>query len=67
MPAQNYRMIMNRKLQNITLIHEHMSIDLSEGDLGSDSYDLLCEELTSIYAMDVRRIVDMTTRSWDEM
>lgn len=49
-------------MQDITLIHEHMSIDLSDGDLGSDSYDLLCEELASVYDMGVRRIADMTNQ-----
>ena len=53
---------MNENIKDITLIHEHMSIDLSNGDLGSDSYALLREELSALYAMGVRRIVDMTNQ-----
>jgi len=29
-------------LDGYTLMHEHMSIDLTPGDLGTDSFELLC-------------------------
>ncbi len=43
-----------------TLMHEHMSIALSPGDLGTDSFEPLCEELRDLYRLGVRRIVDLT-------
>ncbi len=49
--------------EGYTLMHEHMSINLSEGDLGSDSFDLLCEDLKAAYCYGVRNIADMTNQS----
>lgn len=46
-----------------TLMHEHMSIDLTEGDLGSDSFDILCSDLKQAYDYGVRNIIDMTNQS----
>jgi phosphotriesterase-related protein len=46
-----------------TLMHEHMSIDLSPGDLGTESFDLLCSDLADAYRYGVRNIVDMTNQS----
>ena len=46
-----------------TLMHEHMSINLSPGDLGTESFDLLCSDLMDAYRYGVRNIVDMTNQS----
>lgn len=43
-----------------TLTHEHMTIALSPGDLGTDSFDALCGDLRELYGWGVRRIVDLT-------
>ena len=43
-----------------TLMHEHMSIDLSPGDLGTGSFAPLCEDLRELRRWGVRRIVDLT-------
>ena len=50
-------------IDGYTLMHEHMSIDLSAGDIGTDSFDLLCEDLREAYKYGVRNIVDMTNQS----
>lgn len=44
-------------------MHEHMSIDLSPGDIGTESFDLLCRDLREAYRFGVRNIIDMTNRS----
>lgn len=46
-----------------TFMHEHMSIDLSPGDIGTDSFELLCKDLKEAYRYGVRNIVDMTNQS----
>lgn len=46
-----------------TLMHEHMSIDLTPGDLGTESFELLCTDLKEAYRYGVRNIVDMTNQS----
>ena len=46
-----------------TLMHEHMSLSLSAGDLGTESFDLLCMDLEDAYRYGVRNIVDMTNQS----
>ena len=46
-----------------TLMHEHMSINLSPGDLGTESFDLLCSDLMDAYRYGVRNIVDLTNQS----
>jgi phosphotriesterase-related protein len=46
-----------------TLTHEHMSIKLSPGDLGTESFELLCRDLEDAYRYGVRNIVDMTNQS----
>ena len=46
-----------------TLMHEHMSINLTPGDIGTDSFDLLCADLKDAYRYGVRNIVDMTNQS----
>lgn len=46
-----------------TLVHEHMSIDLTSGDIGTGSFDLLCADLREAYGYGVRNIVDMTNQS----
>ena len=50
-------------IEGYTLMHEHMSIDLSDGDIGTNSFDLLCEDLKEAYKYGVRNIVDMTNQS----
>ena len=50
-------------LDGYTLMHEHMSIDLSPGDIGTGSYDLLCRDLKEAYRFGVRNIIDMTNQS----
>lgn len=52
------------KLQDgFTLVHEHMSIDLTPGDIGTGSFELLCSDLKEAYKYGVRNIVDMTNQS----
>ena len=46
-----------------TLMHEHMTIDLSPGDLGTDSFDELAEDLRMVYSYGVRNIVDLTNQT----
>jgi phosphotriesterase-related protein len=46
-----------------TLMHEHMFINLSPGDLGTESFDLLCSDLMDAYRYGVRNIVDLTNQS----
>ena len=46
-----------------TLVHEHMSIDLTPGDVGTEAFDLLCPDLKDAYRYGVRNIVDMTNQS----
>lgn len=46
-----------------TLMHEHMSIDLTPGDIGTESFELLCMDLKDAYRYGVRNIVDMTNQS----
>ena len=46
-----------------TLMHEHMSLGLSPGDMGTESFDLLCADLMDAYRYGVRNIVDMTNQS----
>lgn len=50
-------------IDGYTLMHEHMSIDLSPGDLGTEAFDLLCLDLKEAYRYGVRNIVDMTNQS----
>lgn len=47
----------------LTLMHEHMTIDLTPGDLGTDSYDELASDLRLIYDHGVRNIVDLTNQT----
>lgn len=52
------------KLQDgYTLMHEHMTMDLTPGDLGTDSFELLCRDLKELYNFGVRNIVDLTNQS----
>ena len=50
-------------LDGYTLTHEHMTIDLSPGDLGTTSFDPLVRDLKMAYDCGVRNIVDMTNQS----
>ncbi len=49
-----------------TYAHEHLHIDLSSFknniDCRLDRYDLICEEMKSLYALGVRNIIEMTNR-----
>lgn len=56
---------MNRAklLDGYTLTHEHMTIDLSPGDLGTTSFEPLVRDLEMAYDCGVRNIVDMTNQS----
>lgn len=45
-----------------TLMHEHLTIDLTPGDLGGADFDILCRELTELYTFGVRNIVDLTNQ-----
>jgi len=49
-----------------TYAHEHLHIDLSSFknniDCRLDRYDLICEEMKSLYAQGVRNIIEMTNR-----
>ena len=47
----------------LTLMHEHMTIDLSEGDLGTDSFEALADDLRLVYEHGVRNIVDLTNQT----
>jgi phosphotriesterase-related protein len=44
-------------------MHEHMTIDLTPGDLGTDSFDELASDLRLIYDHGVRNIVDLTNQT----
>lgn len=44
-------------------MHEHMTIDLTPGDLGTDSFDELAEDLRMVYSYGVRNIVDLTNQT----
>ena len=50
-------------LDGYTLTHEHMTIDLSDGDLGTTSFEPLVRDLKIAYDCGVRNIVDMTNQS----
>ena len=50
-------------LDGYTLTHEHMTIDLSPGDLGTTSFETLVRDLKMAYDCGVRNIVDMTNQS----
>ena len=50
-------------LDGYTLTHEHMTIDLSPGDLGTASFDPLVRDLKMVYDYGVRNIVDLTNQS----
>ena len=50
-------------ISGYTLMHEHMSLSLSPGDMGTESFDLLCADLSDAYRYGVRNIVDMTNQS----
>lgn len=57
-------MAINMELKDgYTLMHEHMSIDLTPGDLGTDSFEAMCKDLRTVYDYGVRNIVDMTNQS----
>ena len=45
-----------------TLMHEHLTIDLMPGDIGEADFDILCSELTELYAFGIRNIVDLTNQ-----
>lgn len=46
-----------------TLMHEHMTIDLTPGDFGTDSFDELAADLRMVYDHGVRNIVDLTNQT----
>lgn len=50
-------------LDGYTLTHEHMTIDLSDGDLGTTSFEPLVRDLKMAYDCGVRNIVDMINQS----
>jgi phosphotriesterase-related protein len=50
-------------LDGYTLTHEHMTIGLTPGDLGTISFDLLSKDLKMAYDCGVRNIVDLTNQS----
>ena len=50
-------------IDGYTLMHEHMTIDLTPGDLGTTSFALLCRDLKMVYDHGVRNIVDLTNQS----
>ena len=50
-------------LDGYTLTHEHMCIDLTPGDLGTDSFTELCADLRELRRYGVRNIVDLTNQS----
>ena len=45
-----------------TLMHEHLTIDLTPGDLGGADFGILCHELTELYTFGIRNIVDLTNQ-----
>lgn len=53
---------MIRLKDGYTLMHEHLTIDLMPGDLGGTDIDILCRELTELYAFGVRNIVDLSNQ-----
>jgi phosphotriesterase-related protein len=53
---------MIRLKDGYTLMHEHLTIDLSPGDLGGTDIDILYRELTELYTFGVRNIVDLTNQ-----
>ena len=50
-------------LDGYTLTHEHLTIDLTPGDLGTSSFDELVSDLRLAYGHGVRNIIDLTNRS----
>lgn len=44
-------------------MHEHMTADLTPGDLGTDSFDELAADLRLVYDHGVRNIVDLTNQT----
>ena len=50
-------------LDGYTLTHEHMCIDLTPGDLGTDSFTELCADLRELRRYGVHNIVDLTNQS----
>ncbi len=50
-------------LDGYTLTHEHMTINLSPGDLGTTSFDPLVKDLKMAYNCGVRNIIDLTNQS----
>lgn len=50
-------------LEGYTLTHEHMTIDLSPGDLGTTSFNPLVKDLKMAYNCGVRNVIDMTNQS----
>ena len=50
-------------LNGYTLTHEHMSINLTPGDLGTESFAELCADLRELRRYGVRNIVDLTNQS----
>lgn len=50
-------------LDGYTLTHEHMTIDLSPGDLGTTSFDSLLRDLKMAYHCGVRNVIDLTNQS----
>jgi phosphotriesterase-related protein len=53
---------MIRLKDGYTLMHEHLTIDLSPEDLGGTDIDILYRELTELYTFGVRNIVDLTNQ-----
>ena len=45
-----------------TLMHEHLTIDLMPGDIGEADFDILCSELSELYAFGIRNMVDLTNQ-----
>ena len=52
-----------RLLDGYTLTHEHMTIDLSSGDLGTTSFEPLVRDLKMAYHCGVRNVIDLTNQS----
>ena len=50
-------------IEGYTLTHEHMCIDLAPGDLGTGSFDKLCDDLREVRRVGVRNIVDLTNQT----
>ena len=38
-------------IDGYTLMHEHMSLNLSPADMGTESFDLLCMDLKEAYRL----------------